>query len=70
MLIKPGTKRRRTQAEISMAKDAEDLRDQVARENEQCIKELSQQLEAAKFNLQEQDEFKSVVNGMVSAGVI
>ena len=70
MLIKPGTKRRRTQAEVAMAKDADDLRDQVSRENEQRIKELSEQLEAAKFNLQEQDEYKNVVNGMVSAGVI
>jgi hypothetical protein len=55
MLIKPGTKRRRTQAEIAMAKSAEELKEEVARENELHIRELTGQLEQAKKQSREGD---------------
>ena len=48
MLIKPGTKRRRTQAEVAMERDADELKESVARENEERIVELTKQLERVK----------------------
>lgn len=34
MLLKSGSKRRRTQAEVKLARDAEGMKDEVERENE------------------------------------
>jgi len=44
MLIKAGTKRRRSQAEIQLDKDAEGMKEQIARENEERIKVLEQRI--------------------------
>ena len=41
MLIKHGSKRRRTQAEIAGARNEEELQREVARENEERIRELT-----------------------------
>ena len=45
MLLKPGSKRRRSQAEIAMAHDEKELEAQVQHDNEQRIRELERTLE-------------------------
>lgn len=66
MLIKPGSKRRRTQTEMEAARNAEELRDQIARENEERIRELTQQVEAMKEESLQNIEYKNVVGEMLS----
>ena len=39
MLLKSGTKRRRTQAEVKLARDAEAMKDEIERETEEKLEE-------------------------------
>ena len=70
MLIKPGTKRRRTQAEVAMERDADELKESVARENEERIVELTKQLERVKEQSYQTEQYKDVVEEMVRQGVL
>lgn len=70
MLIKPGTKRRRTHAEIAQEKSAEELNRNVARENDQTIRELTRELERAKRHQNEGETYRDVVEELVRQGFI
>ena len=66
MLIKPGSKRRRTQTDIAAARDAQELRDQIERENEERIRELTEQVNEMREESQQNIEYKNVVGEMLS----
>ena len=84
MLLKSGTKRRRTQAEVKLARDAEEMKDEIDRENEKKleeqariikeselqIQELTEQLKHAEREVDQNSQYKIVLDQMESAGVI
>ena len=70
MLIKPGSKRRRSQAEIAMEKDAAELQRKVNEENEQAIVDLQRELREMRQEVEDSKEAKNVFDTMMNAGVI
>ena len=70
MLIKPGSKRRRTQADFAMEKDAAELQKKVHKENEEAIEDLQRQLEEMKQEVLDNREAKTVFEDMLNAGII
>ena len=70
MLIKPGSKRRRSQAEIAMEKDAAELQRKVNEENEQAIVDLQRELREMRQEVEDSKEAKNVFDTMMGAGVI
>ena len=69
MLLKPGSKRRRSQAEIAMAHDEKELEAQVQHDNEQRIRDLERTLEAREQEVLEVREYKNIIEQMIEAGV-
>ena len=53
MLLKPGSKRRRTQAEVKLAKEHEGMKDELVRENEDRLKEQDEIIKQSQEQIEE-----------------
>ena len=70
MLIKPGTKRRRTQVEIEQENEIKEIKIKEAIENKERLDVLEQKMKDHENVVAEKDRYHGVIQGLIDQGVL